>query len=125
MSRFYGTFMGLLLQPHSHVHKKPKAVAVRSSDMMKRTLSLSRALNEQTNEKQSKARIRKAIRLGSHDFPAGPVSPVDTFVGRFVIGDPSLLGNPFEPTGRVLHGDVAQQDGLGHGSGKIDRRKHA
>ena len=91
--------------------------------MMKRTLGLSRALSEQADERTRIASRRQVIRLGPHNFPAGPVSSVDIFVGRFVIGDPRLLGIPFEPTGRVLHRDVAQQDGFGHGSSKVDRRK--
>ena len=41
--------------------------------MMKRTLGLSRALSEQTDNRRSKARGRNVIRLGSHDFPAGQV----------------------------------------------------
>jgi hypothetical protein len=88
--------------------------------MMKRTLGPSRALSEQANKRTRK---RKVIRLGFHDFPPGPVSPVDTFVGCFVVGDPCLTGIPFEPIWRVLHGDVAQQDGFGHWGCKVNGRK--
>ena len=91
--------------------------------MIKRTLSLSLALSEQMDKKARKASERKTIRLGTHDFPAGPVSPVDIIVGRFIVGDMRFLGIPFEPTGRILHGDIAEQDGLGHGGGKIHRGK--
>ena len=93
--------------------------------MIKRTLSLSLALSEQMDKKVRKASERKIILLGSHDFPPGPVSPVNIIVGRFVVGDLHFLGIPFEPTGRVLHGEVAQQDGFGHWGGKIDLGKHA
>ena len=91
--------------------------------MIKRTLSLSLALSEQMDKKARKASERKTIRLGTHDFPPGPVSPEDIIVGRFVVGDLCFLGIPFEPTWRVLHGDIAEQDGLGHGGGKIHRGK--
>ena len=80
--------------------------------MIKRTLSLSLALSEQMDKKARKVSERKTIRLGTHDFPAGPVSPVDIIVGRFIVGDMRFLGIPFEPTWRVLHGEVAQQDGI-------------
>jgi len=57
--------------------------------------------------------------------PAIPVRTVDLLVRLFVIRDGGLHGVPFEPAGRVLHGDVAEQDELGEIRCKFDGRKQA